>query len=653
MRRYIFWFAFSLFAILSGALAGYLYVQLRDLPQVRQLEEYQPSLGSSLYDRHGRLFAEFYQEKRRLIPYSQIPPHFIKALIATEDTNFYRHWGLDLRGILRALWRDIRAGRIVEGGSTITQQLAKVLFLTPEKSLTRKLKEAILALQIEKHYTKQEILELYCNQIYWGSGVYGLEAAARTYFGKPASQLTLAEAALLAGMPRSPNLYSPLKHPKRAIARRNYVLKRLIKTRLIAPEEARKAMQEPLRLAPRPPKQRLGAYYAETLRQYAEEKYGYNMLYHRGLEIYTNLDLDLQQAAEKAIATGLAALSTRHKYPEDLHLQAALLALDPQSGEVLAMVGGRDFTESQFNRATQARRQPGSAFKPLVYAAALEAGYSPADLLEDEPLTYTDPATGRVWEPENFDRCFRGPVTLLTSLVHSLNVPTIRLVLELGPQRVIELARKLGIRSPLRPYPALALGAFEVSLLELTSAYGVFAASGWRWEPQFLRYITDKSGKLLEENVPPQPRQVLSAEAAYILTRMLQQVVRQGTGWRARVLGWPVAAKTGTTDDYTDAWFVGYTGDLAVGVWVGLDRKVSLGAGETGSRAAGPIWVEFMRRALENGWGEVVAPPEGVVEVTIDPETGLLAGEDCPHQVQMAFRQGQVPEKVCRHDYNL
>jgi penicillin-binding protein 1A len=636
----------GLLVFMLGAATGFLYIELRDLPGIEQLEGFVPPVVTSVYSDTDQIFAEYYQQKRILIPLSDIPQNFINALIAVEDLDFYKHWGIDFRGIFRALWKDIRAGKIVEGGSTLTQQLAKVLFLSPEKSISRKLKEVLLALQIEKKYTKSEILELYCNQIYLGKGVYGLEAVSRAYFSKPARELDLAEAALLAGLPKSPNRYSPFTNPELALKRRNHVLQRMINAGFISPGEGEQAMARPIQLNPSDNIEGLGAYFSETIRQYVEEKYGFNTLYRQGLNIYTSLNIQLQQAAEAAVSNGIKNLVNRQAYPNDDYPQAALVAIDPQNGYIKALVGGTNFSVSQFNRVIQAKRQAGSAFKPIVYATAIEAGYTPTHIIDDSPLRIPDPIAGQDWEPANFEGEFYGPTTLRQGLERSRNVVTVKLMLELGPESVINMARRLGITSPLKPYPSLALGAFEVSPLELTNAYAVLANGGVKYEPELIRYITDKQGKLLEEQIP-YPKTILSRETAYIVTHMLQGVVTRGTGWRAKALGIPVAAKTGTTDDYTDAWFVGYVPSLVSGVWVGYDQKRTLGEEETGSRAASPIWIDFMQQGLHNKPVKNFTPPEGVILVNIDANSGLLATAGCPDVIEEAFRTGTEPSLPC------
>lgn len=640
------WALAGLLVIMLGAASGFLYIHLRDLPGIEQLEEFVPPVVTNVYADNDEVFAEYYQQKRILVPISRISKHFINALVAVEDQGFYRHWGIDFRGVARALWSDIRAGKVVQGGSTITQQLAKVLFLTPERSFSRKFKEALLALQIEKRYTKDEILALYCNQIYLGQGVYGIEAATKAYFSKSAQDVSLVEAALLAGLPKSPNRYSPFRYPERALSRRNHVLRRMVRAGFITPGQEAEAQAKPIELKSSPTIKGLGDYFSEEVRQYVEEQYGFNMLYRQGLNIYTSLNLDMQRAAEAATDKGLKALIKRQKYPEGLTPQAALVAVDPYSGYVKAMVGGSDFSISQFNRAVQAKRQPGSAFKPILYAAAIDAGYTPTHIIDDSPLSIPNPTTGRAWQPANFDHKFHGPTSLRQGLEHSRNVVAVRLLLELGPELVINMARRLGFYSPLKPYPSLALGAFEVSPLEIVMAYGVLASGGLKYEPGIIRYITDKQGKLLEEHIP-YPEEALSPATAYIVTHMLEGVVSRGTGRSASVLERPVAAKTGTTNDYTDAWFVGYVPSLAAGVWVGHDLKKSLGAGETGSRAASPIWVDFMQQVLENKPVEEFSVPEGVVLVELDATSGLLANPDCPDVILEAFKSGTEPTQLC------
>ena len=648
-RTVFFTLSLALAAIIIGSATGYLLYTLWDIPEVRMLEEFRPSITTRVYSSSNQLLAEFFLENRIPVSFDQVPDLLVKALIATEDARFYSHRGLDYRGIARAFYRNVRARRVLEGGSTLTQQLAKVLFLTPERSYSRKLKEMVLALKIEQRYTKREILSLYLNQIYFGSGAYGIEAAAQTYFGKPSRDLTLPECALLAGIPRSPTRYSPFRSRENAGERRAYVLKRMVARGIISPAQADDANRTPLPrqetatlkdLAPAP-------YFVEYIRQKVEERFGSGILYTGGLNIYTSIDDTLQAQAEEAVQAGLSRLETtlRSKRRISAPLQAALVALDPSTGHILAMVGGRNYQESQFNRAWQALRQPGSAFKPLVYATAIERGYRATDMLNDTPLTVKIDAK-KTWSPENFTRTYQGTVTLRNALVQSLNVPTVRLLAAVGIHDVIEAAHRLGIQSPLKPVPSLALGSSDVTLLELTAAYAVFDNQGVRLDPGAILTITDSNGRVLYTG-STNPVQALRPETAYIVTSLLQGVVERGTGWKAREVGRPVAGKTGTTNDYRDAWFIGYTPNLVAGVWVGYDDQRSLGPKATGSRAALPIWVDFMRRAHEGQDAADFSAPDNISFRNIDPRSGLLSTERCRSSLREAFIPGTEPRRYC------
>ncbi len=637
-------------AVLIGGSVGFVLYSLWDLPQVQMLEEYKPSITSRVYSDTNRLLAEFFMENRTPVALKDVPQALIQALISTEDTRFYSHHGIDVRGIARALYRNLRTGKIVEGGSTLTQQLAKVLFLTPEKSYTRKLKEMALALKIEQRYTKQEILSFYLNQIYFGSGAYGVEAASQIYFGKSVKDLNLAECALLAGLPRSPNRYSPFKDPATALGRRAYVLARMVATNVITRTQAEEAKKAPLPQHPNVTAGGPAPYFVEYIRQKVEERFGSAMLYSGGLNIYTSIDDELQKYAEAAVKTGLPKIEARHKrHGKDGHsqppLQAALIAIEPETGYIRAMVGGRDFGQSQFNRAWQAMRQPGSAFKPVIYAAALEQGFGAADLLDDSPITYKVDKK-KNWAPEDFTKTYLGLVTLRKSLALSLNVPTVRLLEKLGIDRTIEYAKKIGIRSSLQPYLSLALGTSDLTLLELTSAYAVFANHGVRLDPSAILMITDSTGRVLYTG-DTLPQQAMKPETAFLITNLLKGAVERGTGWKARELGRPVAGKTGTTNDFRDAWFIGYTPSMVAGVWVGYDDHRSIGPKETGARAALPIWLDFMKKATKDNTPEDFAVPEGIIFRQIDPKTGLLCGENCKQSIREAFLPGTEPRRYC------
>jgi penicillin-binding protein 1A len=592
-------------ALTIAAAAGAAYVFWpTDLPPAKALEEYTPSVGSRVYASDDEFLTEFQAEKRIFVPLQQIPPGLRNAIIAVEDARFYSHFGVDVRGILRAAYANFRHGRVVEGGSTITQQLAKVLFLTPDRSFSRKVKEALLALELEKRYSKDRLLELYLNQVYMGHGAYGVEAAARMYFGKSVQDLVLPEAAMLAALPRSPGNYSPFERPELAQRRRAIVIGRLLEQGYIGETEAKVANQAPLGLVSTERRRGSGQYFLEYLQQSLEAKYGGDVLYRSGLAIYTTLDPALQRAAEQALRDGLQALAGRQGAraasrakgsPTPAAPEGAVVVIEPATGYVKALIGGADFARTEFNRALHARRQAGSAFKPFVYLAALEAGHVPTEILDDSPIRYV--SAGKVWAPENYDGKFRGPVTLQQALEESINVPTIRLLEQLGVSSVIDVARRAGIQSPLPHDLTLALGSGDVTLLELTAAYGTVANQGIHMEPLMVRYLTDAQGRLIEENIP-QGREAIDPAAALGLTELLRGVVERGTGVGARVLERPLAGKTGTTNDFSNAWFVGFTPSLVAGVWVGHDRPRSLGHEETGARAALPIWVAVMRAAL-------------------------------------------------------
>ena len=634
-----------LFAVLIGGGAGYVIFSLWDLPEVNILEQYKPSITSRVYSDKNKLLAEFFLQNRTPVVFSDVPDMLIKALIATEDTRFYSHLGLDLRGIIRATYRNFRARRVVEGGSTLTQQLAKVLFLTPDRSYSRKFKEMILALRIEQRYTKQEILLLYLNQIYFGSGAYGVEAASQIYFGKHARDLTVAECALLAGIPRSPKYYSPFKSPQSAVGRRAYVLNRMAAAGIISRAQADEAKRTPLPFDLSVKTGGPAPYFIEYVRQKVDERFGSSILYSGGLNIYTSINDDLQSYAEQAVAEGILNIESRHKRHVRSPLQAALLAIEPATGRIRAMVGGRDFSQSQFNRTLQALRQPGSAFKPVIYAAALDRGFGASDILDDSPLTIKLDRN-KDWSPENFSRTYQGKVTLRNALIQSLNVPTIRLLENIGVNETIQYARKLGIKSTLKPYLSLALGSSDMTLADLTAVYAVFANHGISMEPVSILSITDNTGRVLYSN-DALPTQAIDPETAFLITNLLRGVIEHGTGWKARELGRPAAGKTGTTNDYRDAWFIGYTPSLVAGVWVGYDDQTSIGHRETGARAALPIWLAFMKKANDDHAPEDFISPEGILFKQIDPRSGLLSTENCRQSVLEAFLPGTEPRQYC------
>jgi penicillin-binding protein 1A len=587
----------AVLAVILGTAAGFLLSHVSGLPEVTALEEYKPSATTRIFSDDGELLAEFYMENRTPVPINAIPKDVINAFLSVEDPRFYSHSGIDFSGIIRAMYQNIRAGRIVQGGSSITQQLAKMMFLDPERTLSRKLKEAYLAIQIERHYSKDEILGLYLNQVYLGSGAYGVEAAAHTYFGKSVNQLTLAEGAILAGLPAAPTRYSPLNDLQLAYSRRAHVLRRMYAEGFINKKQMLAAEKEPFVRIPVKKEQVKAPYFVEYIRQMLDEKYGETTLYRGGLNVYTTLNYQMQQMAEEAVEKGLQQVEKRHPR-DDQQIQGALLAIEPHTGYIRAMVGGRDFYKSEFNRSTQALRQPGSAFKPVVYAAALDNGFGPDDTILDAPVSYPGARAGLRWSPTNFDDKFEGNVTLRRALARSINVVAVKLLAQVGIPTALEYAKKLGITTPLSPYLPLALGASDVTLIEMASAYSVFDNYGIYTAPSGIIKITDRDGRVVDD-APPAARQALSPDTAEEMTDMLTGVVRFGTGYEASSLGRPAAGKTGTTSKYNDAWFIGYVPSMVTGVWVGYDDHTEIGNRETGARAALPIWLDFMKNYVQ------------------------------------------------------
>jgi penicillin-binding protein 1A len=638
-------------AIVVGVSAGFFFALTQDLPQIQSLETFKPAAITHIYSADKTLLAERFTEKREPVPLAIMPDFLKQAIVATEDGKFYHHPGVDIKGILRAIGRNVVAGEYVEGASTITQQLAKTLFLTPQKSIMRKLKEAFLSFQIERRYTKEEILELYLNQVYFGSGAYGVEAAAQIFFGKPVRNLSLAECALIAGMPKSPSRYSPLVNQPLAEKRRNVVLHQMARSGLITKEQLEGAKTSPLLIAERGKVSLRAPYFVAYVTHFLEQELGEASIYRTGLSVYTTLDFGMQKAAEQAVTNGLrqlAARMTKRGMLEEAYPQAALVCVDVSRGAILAMVGGRAFEESRFNRATMARRQPGSAFKPLVYALAVQKGSPQSDMLWDAPVVYKGATEDQDWAPKNFSGKYMGEMTLRRALALSKNIPAVKLLEKLGPSHAVQFAYRMGIRTPLEPSLALVLGTSELTLLELTAAYAVFPNGGVWTRPFGIVEVLDREGRTLWRE-KPQMRPVVIPEAAAVVTDMLRAVVLEGTGKKAQRIGRPLAGKTGTTDAYKDALFVGFSPTIATGVWVGLDDHGTLGDKETGARAALPIWVDFMEHALEGRPYYDFDSPEGVVTVRMDPESGLLASEDCPNAVAAVFKKGTEPKQYCRH----
>ncbi len=617
-------FIFLMGAALCGAVSGAFLAFTRDLPQIRALENFEPSAVTRIYSSDRHLLAELFVEKRDPVSLSEIPENLKAALLATEDRKFYEHSGVYLKGIIRAIVKDILAGEFVEGASTITQQLAKTLFLSAEKTLTRKIKEAILSIQLERRYTKDEILLFYLNQVYFGSGAYGVASASRLFFGKPVTDLTLGECALVAGMPKAPSHYSPLVNPELAQKRRNIVLRQLLDIGVIGPGEYKAAKNESLKLSDNRSKAVFyGPYFIDYIKGDLENRFGSSKLYKDGLAIYTTLNFRLQKAAEKALSGGLSKLASRMDeagLPTN-DLQGALLAIDVQTGAILAMVGGRDYQKNAYNRAVLAQRQPGSAFKPIIYACAIERGFSQDMLLLDAPVAFKGASKKDDWQPENFSGDFQGEMTLRKALTHSKNIPAIRTIEKLGPNSVVRCAMSMGIKSPLSPNLTLALGTSEVNLLELTSAYAIFPNQGNYKVPFGVSRIVDRKGQMIFQ-ARPETRNAISRATAAIMTNILEGVIGEGTGKKASRLHRSLAGKTGTTDTYNDALFIGFSPSIVCGVWVGRDQPATLGSAETGARAALPIWMAFMKKCLNGEAYEYFDIPDDVVKVRMDPKTG-------------------------------
>ncbi len=774
--------AILLFILIVG-FAGYFIYLHASLPKVDRLADYKPPIVTQVFGDDGTLVGEFYLERRKVVSVDKIPKKLIQAFVAAEDSNFFQHKGLDYLGIFRAVIKNVLTLSKKEGASTITQQVARSMLLTPEKKFSRKFKEAILAKRMEERLSKDEILYIYLNQIYLGGGSYGVQIAAETYFGKEVDTLNLAEMAMLAGLTKGPELYSPIKHLDRARDRQSYVLDRMVKEGYITEAEADHARKTPIVITSRKKvNSAQSAYFLEHIRIQLEQKFGEDLLYKGGLRIYTTMNAEMQRAAYENVVSGLKAVDKRQGFRGPISLltedqvaefcrkieqgidsaslkqgetyqgvvvavepakgevtvrvgdrtgvlprknmawagrvslvnsfgkgeqvktnsiplgsvievsvvapdnekrgavfaldqeplaQAALIALDPRSGAVKAMIGGYDFRRSKFNRAVQAKRNPGSAFKPIIYAAALDKNMTAATVIVDSPVEY--PGNGiKAWKPKNYDGVYRGPVTMRMALTNSINVVSVKILEAIGVDYAIEYAKKLGITSPLTANLTLALGSSSLTPLELTSAYAVFASGGYRTAPYFITRVEDADGRILEQVEPPRipvfspissavseegsasapatdtvgtsAVPVVSPETSYIITSLMENVVASGTGQRAKALGRPVAGKTGTTNDMKDAWFIGYVPQLVTGVWVGYDQQKSLGAGGSGGQAAAPIWTGFMQRALAKFPSEPFTPPGDITLVSINPRTGRLARQGAPGSVTECFLSGTEPK---------
>ena len=618
-----------------AAVSSALYVQRisADLPSLEQMARQRPNLATEIYDRQNRLIARLFLENRTWVGLEQISPWMQKATVAAEDGTFYDHRGIDFSSILRAFWVNVTHGRTRQGASTITQQLARNLFLSQERTIERKAKEAILALRLERLYTKDQILEMYLNTIYFGHGTWGIAAASQTYFAKKPHQLSVAESTLLAGLIAAPESYSPYRAMERARARQGYVIRRLVDLGMLDGEEAQAALAASLTLQKGKESQatlnKAPYFISHILFNHLLPTYGKEMVYQEGLRVYTTIDLELQKAAQEALRT--------------LKSDGALVALAPGTGEVLSLVGGKDFEVSKFNRAIQAYRQPGSAFKPFVYAAALQEGLRPVDHVLDAPLIYENG-----WEPKNYSEEFKGEITLLETLTHSYNVSTIRVAESIGIGKVIAMARNLGITSPHLPHDlSLSLGSGSVTPLELAQAYCPFANGGFRVTPYFIREIRSHDGEVLEQQ-GPQMSQAISPELAAEMQGMLKNVVRAGTGRSVAIKGMEVFGKTGTTNEWSDAWFVGSVPGVVAVVYAGHDDHKPLGNRATGSSVAAPVWKAFMEKTLAE-----LRPPSTfflgdaqVEQVVLCKETGYLASPSCPG-VEVLMERDKIPSSTC------
>ncbi len=568
---------------------------------------------TKVYSSDGKLIGSFGLQNRIPVKLKDISMNMKYAILASEDARFYDHGAIDLVSMFRALIADIVHKRIVQGGSTITQQLVKNIYLTPSKTITRKLKEVILAYRLEKKLTKNQILELYLNTVYFGAGAWGIESAARTYFDTHAKDLTIPQSALLAGLVKAPSAYNPYKHPEDARRRMIYVLKRMYDNHFITFKQYKKAMNSKIVLK----KQSanffgliVAPYFTDYVRNWLIDRYGEDIVYTSGLKVYTTLDTRLQRYAFIAVKTGVLRLKKRYD-----GLQSALLAMDPKTGYIKAMVGGFSYEKSQFNRALQAERQPGSSFKPFIYLTAISQGYMPTDTVKDEPEVFR--FNGKEWRPQNYEGTFHGTVSLMYALVHSVNVATINLLNAVGIENVIKTAKRLGIQEKIPHNLSIALGSLSVRLIEMVRAYASFDNYGLLPKPIFITRVVNRYGKVIYDN-EPQLKRVANTIDAFILTGMLKNVIGYGTGRKARVIGRPLAGKTGTTNDYKDAWFIGFSPDLVCGVWVGYDNNRTIFRGATGARAALPIWITFMKNALSGTPIKTFPIPEGVTKKVIE-----------------------------------
>lgn len=660
------WIAISLGALcLVGiaALGVTIRALSRDLPSPARLQTIQPAVKTLLFAADGDTLHEYYRQNRVPIRLDEVPRGLVDAILATEDRNFYDHYGIELRGAMRAVLTNLRTGERSQGASTLTMQLARSLFLHPRKEWTRKLREILLALQIERTYTKDEILEMYLNTIYFGPA-YGVEAASVAFFGKSVRDLEPAEYTMLAGILNNPGLYDPRRHLDRSYKRRATVLKSMVAADVLSAADAESIGQRSVTLRVATSNERLAPYFVESIRQYLEANYGVKQLYEEGLRVYTTLDSRIQRAAEQNMEAQLRKVEASEKYemtwalydslyadtenpPLPEYIQGSLLMLDARTGDVRAFIGGRDFEHSKFNRVFQAQRQPGSVFKPFLYTAAVQRGWNPGSVLLDAPVEI-DTGSDELYRPVNFDNTFRGPMSLRDALAQSINIPAVRLILEVGTQPVIQTAIKMGISSPIPDVYSIALGSAECNLAELVSAYTAFANGGIRTRPRLFTRIENSRGELLEE-IPVYQEEVLDERVNWIMVDMMRTALTEGSGRAARSYGFTRdgAGKTGTTDLYSDAWFVGYTPDLVCGVWTGFDQQRSMGKRKTGAVMALPIWAPTMVTAVEGTPESYFVRPDGIVEGLVCEDSGQRPAPACQRIRQEVFIEGMEPTRTC------
>lgn len=645
-------FVFSIIAIIiiTGAVIGVVKGFSEKIPIISD-SSYRPNLTTQVFDRNGKVLAKLHAEENRtrILSSQEIPDIMKYAVVAIEDERFYQHYGIDLIGITRAMFKNVKAGRVVQGASTLTQQLVKNAFLTSEKTFKRKAIEAMMAFQLERKYSKDEIITLYLNEIYFGQGAYGLAAASEMYFGKKnPKDLTVCECAMLAGIPKSPTAYEPVKNPKRNKERRGLVLAKMVELNFITPAQYEEAKVEEPVLIKTKEEENKALYFVTYVRDRLLEKYGANVVYNGGLKVYTTIDMEMQEYAEQVMASAPIFLQSTEE--QNVDLNGSLVCLDPKSGHILAMYGGRDFNKSQFNRVTQAYRQPGSSFKPFVYATALENGYLPNDLILDEFISYTNPGTKQVWAPRNSDLKFHGNVTIMKALAKSYNVPAVKLIEKLGPAKVIKLVKKMGVTAQMEPNLSLALGSGQFTPLEMASAYGVFANMGIYVRPIAITKVYDRDNNLLEEN-NPKAQEVMKSINAAMLCDLLKNALEKGTGYRAKVPGWTCGGKTGTTNDYIDAWFNGISPNLVTIVQFGYDMPKTLGKGQAGGNVCAPVWRDFMSKVLQKYPKADFPIPDGGVRCKVCITSGKLASNSCPKNeiVTQVFPIESQPLVECKH----